>query len=196
MKVHERVETRNCPDLPDHEATVEYDGSGQCHRWCIFGRNKCRHYDEAKRHALEVLEFTNLIQKKDFSAKELGTSDKKRLELTRALVARPDLLLLDEVMAGLNPTETDECADLIRKVNQSGITVFLIEHVMRAWLICVNISSCYTMVKRLQMVCQVSVMNDRMVMEVYLGKDDTYAQVDDINVFYGASRSSGMCHSA
>ena len=142
----------------------------------FFGRNQCSHYADAKKHALEVLEFTGLIRKKDFLAKELGTPDKKNLELTRALVSKPDLLLLDEVMAGLNPTETDEVVDLIRKINRSGITVFLIEHVMRAVVnLCEQIVVLHHGEKIADGVPNV-VMNDPLVLEVYLGKEEAYAQ--------------------
>jgi len=65
-------------------------------------------------------------------ARSLTIAGKKRLEIARALAAKPKLLLLDEVLAGLNPTEIALMIDLIRKIRDSGISVFMIEHVMQA----------------------------------------------------------------
>ena len=87
---------------------------------------------KAEEKALEVLEFVNLIDKKDILGKSLTVADRKRLELARALATEPALLLLDEVMAGLRPAEVDEVIAIIRKINEKGITVFLIEHIMQA----------------------------------------------------------------
>jgi len=87
---------------------------------------------EARRRAQEVLTFVGLGGREEQLAKSLTTPDRKRLELARALATEPQLLLLDEVMAGLTPTESAAVVELIRKVRDSGITVFVIEHVMRA----------------------------------------------------------------
>lgn len=87
---------------------------------------------EARRISLEILEFLQLDAKKDVRSSNLTIPDRKRLEIARALATRPRLLLLDEVMAGLRPTEVDEVVDLIRQLRDRGITIFLIEHIMRA----------------------------------------------------------------
>ena len=87
---------------------------------------------EAKEKALEVLKFLQLDEKKDMLAGNLTIPDRKRMEIARALATNPRLLLLDEVMAGLRPTEVDEVVDIIRQIRDRGITVFLIEHIMRA----------------------------------------------------------------
>ena len=92
--------------------------------------SKDRNRAEAK--ALEVLEFVNLIGKRDVLGKSLTVADRKRLELARALATDPALLLLDEVMAGLRPAEVEEVITIIRKINEKGITIFLIEHIMQA----------------------------------------------------------------
>ena len=88
--------------------------------------------NRAESKALEVLEFVNLIDKRDVLGKSLTVADRKRLELARALATDPALLLLDEVMAGLRPPEVEEVITIIRKINERGITVFLIEHIMQA----------------------------------------------------------------
>lgn len=88
--------------------------------------------NRAEEKALEVLEFVNLIGKRDVLGKSLTVADRKRLELARALATDPALLLLDEVMAGLRPAEVEEVITIIRKINERGITVFLIEHIMQA----------------------------------------------------------------
>ena len=76
------------------------------------------------------LELTGLIDKKDQLAMLLNTGEQRKLELARALATEPKLLLLDEVMAGLTPTESAEMVELIRKVNRSGVTILMIEHIM------------------------------------------------------------------
>lgn len=86
---------------------------------------------KAKAKAIEVLDFVKLTPKRNFMAKTLTIADKKRLELARALATDPSLLLLDEVMAGLNPKETEDTIALIREIRERGITLFIIEHVMR-----------------------------------------------------------------
>lgn len=82
--------------------------------------------------SLEILDFIGLIGKKDFLAKNLAIGDRKKLELSRALATKPKLLLLDEVVAGLNPTELISMMDIIRKINKSGVTILMVEHVMKA----------------------------------------------------------------
>ncbi|MGE5640292.1 MAG: ABC transporter ATP-binding protein [Clostridia bacterium] len=87
----------------------------------------------AKAVSLSVLEQLNLSPKANLPASALTLPDRKRLEVARALATRPKLLLLDEVMAGLRPTETDQMVEVFRALNRDeGTTILLIEHVMRA----------------------------------------------------------------
>jgi branched-chain amino acid transport system ATP-binding protein len=86
----------------------------------------------ARRRAVEMLEFVGLGARRDVPARALTLSDRKRLEMARGLATRPELLLLDEVMAGLNPTEIEAIIGLIRRIHAEGVTLLIIEHVMRA----------------------------------------------------------------
>jgi len=87
----------------------------------------------ARSHALSILKKLNLDSKAQLSASSLTLPDRKRLEVARALATRPRLLLLDEVMAGLRPTECDQIVAVFRELNRAeGLTIVLIEHVMRA----------------------------------------------------------------
>jgi branched-chain amino acid transport system ATP-binding protein len=87
----------------------------------------------AKRVSLEILAKLGLDSKRDLPASSLTLPDRKRLEVARALATRPRLLLLDEVMAGLRPTECDQMVAVFREINRAdGLTILLIEHVMRA----------------------------------------------------------------
>jgi branched-chain amino acid transport system ATP-binding protein len=90
------------------------------------------HRREAVAVAEEVLALTGLAEKADHMGHSLTLPDRKRLELARALATRPRVLLLDEVMAGLNATETTRLIELIRTIHGRGVTILLIEHVMRA----------------------------------------------------------------
>jgi branched-chain amino acid transport system ATP-binding protein len=87
---------------------------------------------EAERRALEVLRHLHMEDRKDMRAGNLTIADRKRLEIAKALATRPKLLLLDEVMAGLRPTEVDEMVAIIKRLREGGMTIFVIEHIMRA----------------------------------------------------------------
>jgi len=87
---------------------------------------------DVRRKAEEVLAFTGLIEKKNFNALALSISDKKRLEVSMSLAMEPEVLMLDEAMAGLTVVELREMIELIRKVRASGVTVVVVEHVMEA----------------------------------------------------------------
>jgi len=87
---------------------------------------------DVRRKAEEVLAFAGLIEKRDYNALALTISDKKRLEVSMALAMEPQLLMLDESMAGLTVVELREMIELIRKVRSSGVTVVVVEHVMEA----------------------------------------------------------------
>ena len=87
----------------------------------------------ARRHARDVMARLDLFDKRNLTASTLTLPDRKRLEVARALATEPKLLLLDEVMAGLRPTETDRMVAILADVNRdSGVAILLIEHVMRA----------------------------------------------------------------
>jgi branched-chain amino acid transport system ATP-binding protein len=86
----------------------------------------------ARQIAHEVMSQLDLLSKRSQIASSLTLPDRKRLEVARALAGRPKLLLLDEVMAGLRPTETDRIVSILRDLNRNGLTILLIEHVMRA----------------------------------------------------------------
>ena len=88
---------------------------------------------EARAHALDVLKLIGLDDKRYALPNSITLPDRKQLEVARALATKPKLLLLDEVMAGLRPTETDRMVAIFRKLNEeTGLTILLIEHVMRA----------------------------------------------------------------
>lgn len=99
----------------------------------LFGKKKKITLEEAKQEALRYLDFVGLKHKKDFLASSLTIADQKRLEVCRALATSPELVLLDEVAAGLTPTETKSIMKIIESIRDDlGITVFWVEHVMKA----------------------------------------------------------------
>ena len=95
-----------------------------------FLREKNTHL--ARAHAREAIAFVGLSEKEQTPARALTTIDQRRLEMARALATGPRLLLLDEVMAGLNPAEVDQAVALVGKLSGRGLTIVIVEHVMRA----------------------------------------------------------------
>lgn len=91
-----------------------------------------KHLHEAEHNAIEVLKFLGLEHKKDIVSKRLTLPERKKLELARALATKPKLLLLDEVMAGLRPSEVTDMLPIIRKINEAGVTIVIVEHIMQA----------------------------------------------------------------
>jgi branched-chain amino acid transport system ATP-binding protein len=98
----------------------------------LFGTKKGKNIRKALLEAQEILDSVGLGSKSKCKIAEITIADRKRLELARALMMSPKLLLLDEVMAGLNPREIEDLMSLILEVNAKGITILVIEHVMKA----------------------------------------------------------------
>ena len=141
-----------------------------------FGR--CNERTEARKPALRVLEFVELDTKKDRPAKSLTIADKKRLEMARALGTEPKLLLLDEVMAGLNPKETEETIRLVREIRKTGVTLFIIEHIMRVIMtLSDRISILHHGQKIAEGVPQEVVKNEK-VIKAYLGEGYVYSRAE------------------
>jgi branched-chain amino acid transport system ATP-binding protein len=91
-----------------------------------------RSTDVARKSAREAIDFVGLSAKEHSAARDLTTIDQRRLEMARALATQPRVLLLDEVMAGLNPSEIDQAVALVGKLSKRGLTIVIVEHVMRA----------------------------------------------------------------
>jgi branched-chain amino acid transport system ATP-binding protein len=125
----------------------------------------------AREIALDWLEFTGLIHRKDAVARSLTIADRKRLEITRALATQPRLLLLDEVMAGLTPTETEAAVDLLQRVRERGLSMVVIEHVMRVIMSISDIIVVLNYGKKIAAGDPQAVANDQAVIRAYLGGD-------------------------
>ena len=99
----------------------------------LFGKGKLRSLKNARTEALHFIEFVGLLDKKDVPATSLTLFDRKVLEVARVLATHPEIILLDEVVAGLNPAETSQAIKLIKRIlDELGITVFWVEHIMKA----------------------------------------------------------------
>jgi branched-chain amino acid transport system ATP-binding protein len=126
---------------------------------------------EASRRARETIALVGLGARADQPARALTLADRKRLELARALATGPRLLLLDEVMAGLNPAETGQVVELCREIHARGIAILLIEHVMRAVM---ALSHRVVVLSQGRVIAEgppPAVAADRGVIEAYLGEE-------------------------
>ena len=131
---------------------------------------------KARQESMEIIEFLGLGRMANVEAQGLPLPLRKKLELARALATKPKILLLDEVMAGLNPTEVDEIIDLIRQVNERGISILLIEHVMRGIMALSQRVLVINYGERIAEGAPEEVVKDKGVIEAYLGKEFLSAQ--------------------
>ncbi|KGR90684.1 ABC transporter [Ureibacillus massiliensis 4400831 = CIP 108448 = CCUG 49529] len=127
---------------------------------------------EAFEIAEQVVKQVGLESKRDFLAKNLTIVDRKRLEIAKALATKPKLLLLDEVLAGLTPSEVDEAILLIKELRDSGITILMIEHVMRAVMALCEYVLVISYGTEISRGTPEEVTQDPNVITAYLGDDD------------------------
>jgi branched-chain amino acid transport system ATP-binding protein len=136
----------------------------------MYGRNGGKRSTRASfDRAQELLEIVGLARVAERPAAELTIPDRKRLEVAKALALDPDVLLLDEVMAGLNATEVEEALELLRDVNKRGVTLIVVEHLMKA---IVSISTTIVVLaegKKIAQGAPSTVLASPQVIEAYLG---------------------------
>jgi branched-chain amino acid transport system ATP-binding protein len=137
----------------------------------LFAGKKNTDNTEALPRAKELLEFVGLNQEKfDLPAKNLNVVELRRVQLAKALATMPKLLLLDELLTGLTPRESNEAIELIRLINKKGITVLIVEHVMRVIMgLCDHVTVLHHGEKIFEGTPK-EVVNDERVVKVYLGK--------------------------
>ena len=136
----------------------------------LFGMSKSVSESDAERESLALMEFVGLSRIAGGTAKELSVANQKRLEVARALATKPELLLLDEVMAGLTPAEVAEAMELVKKIRDRGVTIFMIEHVMKAIMsVCDRIMVLHHGVKIAEGTPG-EITTSKKVIEIYLGE--------------------------
>lgn len=135
-----------------------------------FGRNATRSTTKALEESKEFLVKVGLSDKSEHLAKDLTLMQRKRLELARALATEPKLLFLDELMAGLNFAEAEQVMDTIRAIRDSGVTIFIVEHIMKAVM---GLSDRIIVLNMGQKIAEGSpqeISHNAQVIDVYLGK--------------------------
>ena len=136
-----------------------------------YGSDPAKTLEQAQIEADDILKFIGLSSKRKVPAGRLGVIDRKRLELGKALSTKPKVLLLDEIMAGLNPTEVLAATELVKQIRESGVSLIVIEHMMRAIM-----GICHRVIvlnagRKIAEGTPREVVLDRGVIEAFLGED-------------------------
>ncbi|TMD62136.1 MAG: ABC transporter ATP-binding protein [Chloroflexi bacterium] len=136
----------------------------------LYGRSGLRGA-RADAEVQRILEFTELAPHEHIAAKSLTLARRKRLEVARALATRPDVLLLDEVAAGLNPTESARMVELIRRIRDAGVTIVMVEHVMKAIMSVSDRIMVMDLGAKIAEGAPAEIAKDQRVIKAYLGQE-------------------------
>ena len=144
----------------------------------LFGRKEVKEHDPIQK-AEELLEFVGLERQKfDIPAKNLNVVELRRVQLARALATAPKLLLLDELLTGLTPKESDEAIALVKLIRKQGVTILMVEHVMQ---VIMGLCDRVTVLHHGEKICEGTpekVCTDENVVKVYLGKKFSFYEED------------------
>ncbi|HXB56243.1 MAG TPA: ABC transporter ATP-binding protein [Vicinamibacteria bacterium] len=125
--------------------------------------------EEARREAWQAISFTEMECWREAPARSLPLGMRKRLEMARALATKPELLLLDENFAGLNPAEVEKTIEIVRKIHASGVTILIIEHNMRVIMSISQRILCINYGEKIAEGTPLEIAKDPLVVEAYLG---------------------------
>lgn len=133
--------------------------------------NRVKKYKEAKDIAIEQLEYLGIAEKSKYRMKDMTFPEQKKVELARALATQPEVLFLDEVMSGLNPSEVNEFIEIIRDIRDRGMTIFFIEHLMSAVMALSDRIVVMHLGEKIAEGKPEVVMKNKTVVEAYLGEE-------------------------